>query len=135
MYSKFQLGLKYLSYYFSASNSKGHGMHSPFVFEFITKVLNDKTKYEAYEQVENLRQQLAVDFNSTLAINGCRVDTDYRATGGYGCYIIELGKQATNSVSLFDPTKDIDKLCTVDVHKAAYKTWLKSLGFDMTDDD
>lgn len=34
-------------------------MHSPFVFEFITKVLNDKTKYEAYEQVENLRQQLA----------------------------------------------------------------------------
>lgn len=33
-------------------------MHSPFVFEFITKVLNDKTKYPAYQQVENLRQQL-----------------------------------------------------------------------------
>lgn len=58
MYSKFQLSLKYLSYYLSASNSKGHGMHSPFVFEFITKVLNDKTKYPAYQQVENLRQQL-----------------------------------------------------------------------------
>ena len=45
MYSKFQLGLKYLNYYLTASNGKGHGMHSPFVFEFITKVLNDKTDY------------------------------------------------------------------------------------------
>jgi len=61
MYSKFQLSLKYLQYYFSASNSKGHGMHSPFVFEFITKVLNDKTSYPAYSQVENLRQQLLKD--------------------------------------------------------------------------
>lgn len=61
MYSTFQLGLKYLRYYFSASNSKGHGMHSPFVFEFITKVLNDKTSYPAYSQVENLRQQLLKD--------------------------------------------------------------------------
>ena len=36
-------------------------MHSPFVFEFITKVLNDKTEYPAYNQVENLRQQLLKD--------------------------------------------------------------------------
>lgn len=61
MYSKFQLGLKYLRYYFSAVNGKGHGMHSPFVFEFITSVLNDKTSYLAYSQVENLRQQLLKD--------------------------------------------------------------------------
>ena len=61
MYSKFRLSLKYLSYYFSASNSKGHGMHSPFVFEFITEVLNDEAQYPAYQQVENLRQQLLKD--------------------------------------------------------------------------
>jgi predicted O-methyltransferase YrrM len=36
-------------------------MHSPFVFEFITKVLNDKTKYPAYQQVEDLRKQLIKD--------------------------------------------------------------------------
>jgi predicted O-methyltransferase YrrM len=58
MYSKFQLALKYLQYYFTASSGKGHGIHSPFVFEFITKVLNDKTNYPAYKQVEDLRQQL-----------------------------------------------------------------------------
>jgi predicted O-methyltransferase YrrM len=61
MYSKFQLGLKYLQYYLSASNRKGHGMHSPFVFEFITQVLNDKINYPAYSQVENLRQRLLKD--------------------------------------------------------------------------
>ena len=36
-------------------------MHSPFVFEFITRVLNDKEEYPAYSQVENLRQQLLKD--------------------------------------------------------------------------
>src|SRR5436190_15488692 len=67
MYSKFQLGLKYLRYYFSASNGKGHGMHSPFVFEFIGKVLNDKTAYPAYLLVENLRKQLLND-NTVLTV-------------------------------------------------------------------
>lgn len=67
MYSKTQLALKYLNYYFTASNGKGHGMHSPFVFHFITKILNDKTAYPEYEKVENLRQQLLTD-NKVLAI-------------------------------------------------------------------
>lgn len=61
MYSKFQLSLRYLGYYFSASNGKGHGMHSPFVFEFISSVLNDKTIYPAYFEVEKLRTQLLQD--------------------------------------------------------------------------
>ena len=61
MYSKPQLLLKYLQYYFTASNGKGHGMHSPFVFEFIAKILNDKTVYPAYEKAELLRDQLLND--------------------------------------------------------------------------
>ncbi len=61
MYSRFHLGLKFLRYYLAASNGKGHGMHSPFVFEFITKVLNDKTIYPEYKRVESLRHQLLND--------------------------------------------------------------------------
>jgi predicted O-methyltransferase YrrM len=61
MYSPVQLALKYIRYYFSASNGKGHGMHSPFVFELITKVLNDKRAYPAYTPIENLRRQLLKD--------------------------------------------------------------------------
>jgi predicted O-methyltransferase YrrM len=58
MYSSFQLAFKYLNYYLTASNGKGHGMHSPFVFDFITKVLNDKTNYADYNAVEKIRKEL-----------------------------------------------------------------------------
>lgn len=58
MYSAFQLGLKYLNYYFTAANSKGHGIHSPFVFDLVVKVLNDKTNYPAYKEVEQQRSLL-----------------------------------------------------------------------------
>lgn len=61
MYTSFQLAFKYLKYYFTAANSKGHGTHSPFVFEFITKVLNDKSRYPAYDLVEKLRNELQAD--------------------------------------------------------------------------
>lgn len=61
MYSSLQLAVKYFRHWITASNGKGHGMHSPFVFEFITKVLNDKTNYPEYERVEALRDQLLND--------------------------------------------------------------------------
>ena len=67
MYSPLQLAIKYFNYWITASNGKGHGMHSPFVFEFITKVLNDKTVYPEYEKVEALRNQLLND-NGILEI-------------------------------------------------------------------
>ncbi len=67
MYSAFQVAYKFLHYYLTASNAKGHGIHSPFVFEFITKVLNDRKNYPAYEKVEQLRKQLLVD-NTLLEI-------------------------------------------------------------------
>lgn len=61
MSSLFQIAFRYFKYYIFASNGKGHGMHSPFVFEFITKVLNDKTRYPEYEKAEGLRKKLLVD--------------------------------------------------------------------------
>ena len=60
-YSAFQLGLKYLGYCLSSSNGRGHGTHSPFIFDFITHVLNDPTQYEAYKRVEELRKDLLKD--------------------------------------------------------------------------
>jgi predicted O-methyltransferase YrrM len=61
MYSKWQLAKKYLHYYLTSSNSRGHGIHSPFVFGFITKVLNNKQHHPEYDRVESLRQQLLKD--------------------------------------------------------------------------
>jgi predicted O-methyltransferase YrrM len=61
MYSRFQLLFKYCKYFIGASNGKGHGIHSPFVFEFVRKVLMDKKKYPAYKQVNDWRNQLIND--------------------------------------------------------------------------
>ena len=58
MYSPLQLAIKYLRYYFSSSNGKGHGIHSPFVYSFITEVLNDKRNFYAYDKIEAVRKQL-----------------------------------------------------------------------------
>ena len=61
MYTRFQLAKKYLHYYFTASNGKGHGVHSPFVFNFIKNVLNDKKNYDCYHSIEKLRHKLLHD--------------------------------------------------------------------------
>src|ERR1700679_1281810 len=61
MYSPARLAGKYLHYYLTAANGKGHGIHSPFVFDLITKVLNDRQYYPDYARVEQLRRTLRHD--------------------------------------------------------------------------
>lgn len=61
MYSTWQLALKYVNWYLGASHPRGHGMHSPFVFDLITKVLNDKRDHPVYGEVEALRRDLEKD--------------------------------------------------------------------------
>lgn len=61
LYSRFQLAKKYLHYYLTASNGKGHGIHSPFVFDFIKNVLNDKAVYPSYQPIEQIRKSLLKD--------------------------------------------------------------------------
>jgi predicted O-methyltransferase YrrM len=82
VYSSLQLVKKYIYYLKSASNSKGHGMHSPFVFDFIVHVLNNKNKYQP-PQIEALRKSLLHD-HTVLEIEdlgaGSRVKSKARKT-------------------------------------------------------
>src|SRR5690606_32159448 len=50
MYSRYQIARKYLHYYLTAANGKGHGIHSPFVYDFVRNVLNDKRNFYAYKE-------------------------------------------------------------------------------------
>ena len=61
MFSPFTIALKYIGYWFGSSNGKGHGIHSPFVFDFIRNVLNDRNAYPEYKSVEQLRTRLLAD--------------------------------------------------------------------------
>lgn len=78
MYSPLRLAGKYLQYYLTAANGKGHGTHSPFVFEFITRVLNDRQTYPAYAPIEELRRTLKND-PSLLEIEDMGAGSVYEA--------------------------------------------------------
>ncbi|CAN5344977.1 class I SAM-dependent methyltransferase [soil metagenome] len=61
MYNSYTLAKKYVRYYFTASNGKGHGVHSPFVFQFIKNVINDNKEYSCYSEIEDIRKGLLRD--------------------------------------------------------------------------
>lgn len=78
MYNPVQLGLKYAQYLFSALNGRGHGVHSPYVYDFIRNVLNDERTFYAFDVIEQKREMLKFD-ESSLSIQdygaGSRVNT------------------------------------------------------------
>lgn len=88
MYSATQLAHKYLRYYLSASNGKGHGIHSPFVFDFIKFVLNDKKSYPCYFEIESLRGRLLKD-SSIIEVE------DF----GAGSSVIKSNKRAVKHIA------------------------------------
>jgi predicted O-methyltransferase YrrM len=92
MYNRFQLAKKFLHYYLTASNGKGHGIHSPFVFDFITNVLNDKKNYECYYSIEKLRKELLHD-KRIIAVE------DF----GAGSSVIPLNKRVIKDIAASSP--------------------------------
>jgi predicted O-methyltransferase YrrM len=88
MYSAFQLAKKYFSYYLKAGNSKGHGVHSPFVFDFIKFVKNNHTNYSCYKSIEKLRRQL-LDNISEIEVQ------DF----GAGSTVIKTNKRAIHKIA------------------------------------
>ena len=100
MYSTFRLTKKYFHYYFTASNGKGHGIHSPFVFNFISNVLRDKKKYDCYKKIEKLRTELLQ--NNTL------IDVDDH---GAGSSVISSNKRVVKDIARSSlKTKKFDQL-------------------------
>ena len=67
MYSPFRIAQKYLHYFITADNGKGHGIHSPFVYDFVRHVLMDRQPYPAYKEMERLRELLLKD-NTVLEV-------------------------------------------------------------------
>jgi predicted O-methyltransferase YrrM len=79
MYSKPQLTYRWLRYYLGASNSKGHGIHSPFVYEFMREVLNDNRHYYAYDKIESVKKDLLRD-ERMLKVNDMGAGSSNRIT-------------------------------------------------------
>ncbi len=61
MYSPLKLLSKFVSYKIHASNAKGHGIHSPFVYDFIRHVLMENKTFYSYEAIESCRKNMLKD--------------------------------------------------------------------------
>lgn len=59
MYNTAQLAWKYMVYMITSSSGKGHGVHSPFVFDFITNVLRGKQSHAGFAPIEAKRASLS----------------------------------------------------------------------------
>jgi predicted O-methyltransferase YrrM len=55
---KIKLLIKYFVYRFRRKGAKGHGIHSPFLFEFNRNVLNNNYRYPEYERIRDFRRSL-----------------------------------------------------------------------------
>jgi predicted O-methyltransferase YrrM len=97
IYSPFRLAGKYLHYYLTAANGKGHGIHSPFVFDFVTGVLNDRRSYPAYKTIEDLRQHLLKD-QTSLTIEDMGAGSVYATT--HSRTVAAIAKHAAKSPRL-----------------------------------
>lgn len=76
----------YLKFLIRSSNE--HGIHSPFVYDLITKCFYDKTKYPEYALLKNYRQELE---NSNESINV----TDF----GAGSRVFKDGKRPVKAIA------------------------------------
>ena len=61
MIDKLNRAIHQLQFYLKAADSKGHGTHSPFVYQFITEVLNDDRHFYPYEEISFLLNDLRND--------------------------------------------------------------------------
>ena len=80
----------YLRHVFCAKTSRGDGVHSPFVFSFITDVKNEKNPYYAYTPIEQIRQNLLND--KTLLHT-----TDYGTGGSRTRSVSDIAKKSLKS--------------------------------------
>jgi predicted O-methyltransferase YrrM len=60
--------LKYIHYLLTSRHSRGHGIHSPFVYDFVTNVLRGHDKAD-YGQIEKLKKELRNDFSQLNIID------------------------------------------------------------------
>ncbi len=52
---------KFVVHFITARNTKGFGVHSPFVFQFIKLVLCDESSYYIFTKIESIRSELKLD--------------------------------------------------------------------------
>lgn len=74
--------IKYLNYKILSGHKQGHGIHSPFVFDLVTRVFRNKTDHDIVSSIERIRKRLLSDHNyilvNDMGIGSESFKTNYR---------------------------------------------------------
>ena len=90
----FQFFFKYLSYKLTSWHKHGYGIHSPFVFELLTKTMRNFKSFDCYKDIEKLRKT-AKYTNKTIEIE------DF----GAGSHILKSNKRKIKDIAKYSLTK------------------------------
>jgi len=94
MTNKIKFVGRYIKYLLNAKHFKGHGIHSPFIFEFITKVLFVKDSRKNYSFIESYRNELNLN-HQVVDLEGF----------GAGSKVLSQAKRKISDIALFSSTK------------------------------
>lgn len=64
MIKKIQYTARFIRYLLKAKHRKGYGVHSPFAFDLITNVFEEKNHYYSYSEIEKIRQELLANIST-----------------------------------------------------------------------
>jgi predicted O-methyltransferase YrrM len=76
---KFHHAAKYLEYLIFSRHSKGHGIHSPFVFDLVSTLFRNKTGVDVVCSIEIIRERLLKD-NRKIVVNDLGAGREKRKT-------------------------------------------------------
>ncbi len=68
MFNKIKYAFKYFRYFLKSKHYYGHGIHSPFIYDFVRKVLFVKSDKQQFKYIEKYRKQLKKN-NQTINLN------------------------------------------------------------------
>lgn len=115
IYKFSRAGLKLL---YKIRHHRGHGIHSPFVFNLITKVIEEKTPYHAYEDIKHVLESAHIKETSLNKQDKLYFRlVNYFAAG----HILEIGSgYGITTLSLTAPSNDTTCTC-IELSEKKYK--------------
>ncbi|WP_165022959.1 MULTISPECIES: class I SAM-dependent methyltransferase [unclassified Dysgonomonas] len=131
IYRLSRTGLKLL---YKIRHHRGHGIHSPFVFNLINKVIEEKTPYHAYEDIQAYLDSVPnIDYSQRkYNLLSFRLVNYFEAK-----QILEIGSgTGVNTIYLTAPSSKIDCNCAeLSVKKIAraqriYKEWGRKINLN-----
>lgn len=134
IYKLSRTGLKIL---YKIRHHRGHGIHSPFVFNLVTKVIEEKTPFHIYDDIEFILRATSLKQNQLDKTNKLL----FRLINYFGSkHILEIGSgYGINTLCLTAPSKDIKCICVESSEKKCilatelYSKWQRDVTLHTTD--